>query len=64
MTFEAREREYCTECFRRMSGFKKVFCPFCGTLAPSAGYAGRSERLRTRPVKPKKRSKYGFPAAG
>jgi hypothetical protein len=50
----------CPDCFFCMRGFKKVFCPGCGALSPTAGYAGRAARLRAQPAKPKKRARYGL----
>ena len=63
MTKQRRAREYCPDCSTAVRGFKRVFCPECGALTPTAGYAGRAARLRAHPAPTKKRSRFGFSAA-
>jgi hypothetical protein len=63
MPSKTRTPEYCPECLHRVLGFKKVFCPQCGALSPTAGYGGRAARLRAQPAKPRKRSRFSFSAA-
>ena len=55
-----RVPQYCPDCLRVFRGFKKIFCPNCGAISPTAGYSGRAARLRARPEKPNKRSRYSF----
>ena len=60
MASERRVREYCPDCLRPARGFKRVFCPDCGAVRPTAGYAGRAARLRTERAKPKQPSRPKF----
>jgi hypothetical protein len=63
MQSQTHESRYCTECYQRVLGFKKVLCPRCGALRPTAGYSGRTARERTQEAKASERSLIAVSAA-